>query len=862
MFRALAQLQGEKRPSSEGFATQHSEFVVRQEKVFTEQLPNLFPTTMSSQNTNSAGNVLANAKYGIATWDPNTRQPSLRDIDISKYATSIQANENLIARNNVCKTTSIDNLINTQDPANKIRCGWIYKKGTPGDKPSVSEGALGTRKGPLGFLDNQSGTWYWNLEDAKKAILGDRCEALTRCESVGADNYANCAFSKTRGIGVPVDQAGNLLYPNDPKLSAPSSSLVRNSGQCPPPPAVGSPAYELQRSRDVCTPIDSSGRLSRDCLLQQITAAGCKQDGSLYRQLVSSAQPTNYAAGLQNTLAFKKYQENAKMPILDSIIRDGRTTTSIALANFNEIAKVTHVPSNTVLNYAARDLCLKSGTIDQFDFCSDLRDTSPAPFALECLQNEFRRAGGQPAGSQYPSEANKQMWDSLGRWGKVKERIDSLLAGTRSENEGVQRNALSAFLGIQRQPYSVQQIAPIPGTEVLWFNRGNNTFLGRRINVSEFSGFPAFSTGGDVEGTGRFDFVEYYVLTNLRPNKDENVRLRLESDDGILYTLNKSANGATTRNQFFDTSDSFGANWDQPPTRYDAKQCWNLKANGPNYVMGFWQETGGYAHSQVYYAPCNTSSFSRLPSSWFTLVQEPDAPMFSWEGNKRDNASPSFNERRMPTVMSIQVSPKAGAVDLQNMIPNINAGLKLKYDGNGFAQTSKNIGFLSWRTITLAFVPSSNTQVNATLLQYGPLTLTIERGNLVLKWVGGLTLTYAMPISVFDGKTPHYFVLNIRSDLNNQYPNRITFQFGAVSDWKSGRISFGQGGNSGSTASTVNNIPVASPTGGEKLVLGDLQGNNSADATVAFLRMFDYELDNKDILRDINNSWLMRFFDI
>jgi hypothetical protein len=275
MFRALASIQ------KEGFVAQN-QYLSQTMPKFDSRLPNMVVTGIPTAGTTKPQQVLQNANLGLGTWDPNTRQTSTRDIDIANYATSIDVATSLNTQNNTCKVASLDSLMNTQNPNDRVRCGWIYKKGsTPGAPPAVSQGALGTMTGPVATFPSPQGTWYWSLDDAKKAMEIDKCAALTDCKQVGTPKFKGCAYSKTRGMGIPVDEQGNVKYYRDPKASAPPSSLVRSSGGCPAPPAVGSAAYEYQRSRDVCTPLPN-GQLSRDCMLQQITVAGCKPDGSLY----------------------------------------------------------------------------------------------------------------------------------------------------------------------------------------------------------------------------------------------------------------------------------------------------------------------------------------------------------------------------------------------------------------------------------------------------------------------------------------------------------------------------------------------------------------------------------------------------
>ena len=146
--------------------------------------------------------------------------------------------------------------------------------------------------------------------------------------------------------------------------------------------------------------------------------------------------------------------------------------------------------------------------MDQFDFCDELSGSSRAPFAIDCLQKAFLRGGGQQAGSEYPTTQNLARWNGLGTWKAVLDTINGLKGNLSSKDEKVQREALAKFLGVRREAYALNQIGVIPGIEIYWFNRGNNTFIGRRIRGGASAEFPQFNTGGDVEGTGLRDNVE------------------------------------------------------------------------------------------------------------------------------------------------------------------------------------------------------------------------------------------------------------------------------------------------------------------------------------------------------------------
>lgn len=853
MFRALA----DQLRFGEGFQD-HSEFIKQQTAKYTKQLQNPYLTVLPPDETGPNARLLATASQAFQSVDPNTRRANMRDLDIQNYAYSMDLNQEILKQVNACRTANLDTLRGSQNERDKLRCGWIYQKGTPTDQPKVSTGYLGTASGPTQAAGiPPAGRWFWNLDDAKKEILKDRCNALTTCKNVGAENYKECAWSSERGIGVPVDRNGQLLYPNDAALRG--GGLVSSAGGCPPPPPVGSPAYELARSRDVCTPLPD-GRLSRDCLLQQVTAAGCKMDGTLYRSLVNEAQPNNYFAGLEKRTPFTRYQQDAANPLMAAAMKDGKVTTAIALTNFQQLAKEAADTKETAINYASRDLCFKMGDMDQYDFCTDLLDASPSPFALDCLQKEFRKQGGQPAGSEYPRQGTLAKWNSFRTWGAVKAAIKSLGDATRSSDINVQRDALKQFLGITRESPSLKQIGRMPGLDVFWINSATNTFVGRRTPTSAAK-LPSLDiVAGEVEKTGLADFVEYIVLTNVRPPSDMSVKLRMETDDGTVWVLNKDLNPKPLRGFAVDTSDTFGRNWDQPPTTHTQGSCWSLKGGGANYMLGTWQETGGYAHSKTFFSECSSGNFRELPSEWLTLTQEPEAPMFAWEGMMDEKTGvTSFREYRLPTLFSINPTG-AYSIKESSAIPGVPAVLQLT--GGAFAQTSRNFAANSWRTLTAAVSVSSLPSARTALLSFGNLFVDIvptgSTFSLVFRWVSATLNMGQSGVSV-EGlplNTPILMYVNMRSDFEGRFPNRVTFAAAPIQAFAAGNVNLSLTNASMKSVTTTGNAPLFNKTDSATLSIGNTSAPPGLNMSVGWIHLFDYELDAGDVARDAKNAWI------
>lgn len=860
MFRTIAALK-----KKEGFETSGSQFINSQTLRYQQEYPIIgsLSKTLDSQNIN----------LGLQTLDPSTRQNLLRDLDIQTIALQSQENQNLEKLRNDCSKSDLNTISGLIGQTANLRCGWIYKKGVPGNIPDVSQGALGTRNGPLNYQNTPVGTWYWNINDAKKAVEIDKCSALTSCVDVATMNFEGCAFSTERGIGIPVNPNGSLKYPEDSRFSGNLGKLItpNHVGQCPriPPAATVIPAdpdspivaTSSSAGRDTCVP-DSTGRLPRDCYLDKVRLAGCSDKGSLFTALSASTNPNDYLGALTDQLSYKKYQQLSTTPLMETTLKNGQATASTALQNFVALKANSSMVQNTALNFAARDLCMQQGLMDTFDFCSELTSTTTSPFSLDCLQKAFKQAGGQETGIVYPSQSNLAQWNSFVTWGNVINKINELKQNVNSSREEIQRDAMANFLGIRRTPYELGQIGRIPGIELFWFNRGTNTFIGRRLTGGLAAQFPKISNNpGEIEKTGLADNVEYLAMVNLRPLTNQSVKLKIKADDGFMYGKNKIFSPIDTRGQTLDTNGLFGANKDQNPIEHEQKTCWDLKSGGPNYINGYWQESGGAATFELAYSPCDKNSWQTIPPEWMSLTQEPDAPMISFQVDQNDN----FQERRIPYFFDLRVT--GGQVSNRNT-PGYPYLKELKLGSRTASATlMKNMAFNSWRSICISFFASENTSGSTAgylLFKLGDAITVRLLGRNVIVSINTATLTATKVFeNVIDNTNtiPNYLFINCKRDggQTQGYPNRITIAVGTYIAFFTGSISIETPGNNMATYTTVGNQPVFTATDSAELSLGDKNAVSSAICTIGSVRLFDYQMDSSDIQRDIKNEWKMKF---
>jgi hypothetical protein len=314
-------------------------------------------------------------------------------------------------------------------------------------------------------------------------------------------------------------------------------------------------------------------------MLQQITAAGCKQDGELYQSLLKSAQPNNYAAGLVNTLSYKKYQQLANAPLLESVVKDGSTTKTVALNNFQQLNRESSTVNTSALNFASRDLCLKAGIMNTYDQCLELTDSSPAPFNLICMQREFRRQGGQPAGTQYPTITNKAKYDALGTWGAFKSTINKLSKTAFAKEDGfidskTQRNALKQFLGIIKDPIDYTYTAGDLQTPGTFYDSGGATqrfrlWINKLIDIGRTSDFIDYAKKQFDEGN-----TMKITVTRL---KDKNIRtfiLTTFTDGGYYWEVTSTGRDAYQYGQYYADGDEVDFTFTVVPPPYNDLGCW------------------------------------------------------------------------------------------------------------------------------------------------------------------------------------------------------------------------------------------------------------------------------------------------
>jgi len=423
--------------------------------------------------------------------------------------------------------------------------------------------------------------------------------------------------------------------------------------------------------------------------------------------------------------------------------------------------------------------------LENYSFCNDLHD-SAINVPLNCVQEEFKRLG---------VTLNSRMKENIApmNWRAIK--------------------GFAAALSLEQKPKAKKKKHLIPGIEILWFNRNTNIYMDR---ITAFTG-----TRFKIDDADELSQFEFYIVANVVPPKEISYSLRLAGPNRMLYVTDS----------------------DKMPTLYDPNICWKLK-KGPNRIFGTWKSEGRVAECNIESSPCS-GIYSKIEPEWLALTQEPNAPLFSWEGYDK-----TFHEVRFPNIMVLALSPKLKIVETDSLFPLL---LQLRRGSeSGVAILQRPIMMNSWRTITCAFVAAAGKGV---LFTFGPLSVSIVGTSMEFKWSSAVLEVKHIFRGLInsDSSTPYLAVVGMRSDLDGIYPNRVTFYIASFEDWSSGRITTEKFDVQGVTFATRDMKTVYNTTDSAVLSIG--HDTIACNAAVAWIRLFDYEMESNDVVRDVRRMW-------
>ena len=891
---------------------QQAAYLERNSMRYNTTEPNIYIIPVENQS-NISDPANTHDMFGVFNMYNNSnnegRQISVSPLSrIFDFMVSPSVSADLIASNDFCKSfnTLTRNVTyyfdNYYDPFAETRCGWTYNPNFNGRVRF--EGHLGNNNNPITSLDttyitHSNTRWYWNLADAIIAFKRYKCQVtVSNCSNINPE----CAWSQGLGYAIP-RLANNVYTPQE-------NNVITATTYCPATsntsniPITGTGFISSNCSNDY--------QISRNCLYDMLTYTKC-DTGALHHALETGSLVADH--GISAIPSFMRYNQvypaNINLFNGNSNLSNGGSNNTItnALQYFNQLSNVARSSSNDSIKFAARDLCISRATYENFDFCTEYVDETTKPasgWLINCVQDSFRRKGGQITGKHYPTASNMaSIWNNYTTWGNLKLYINQLSIDTSSTNIDVQADAYSKFYGIPTQQYTRQYVSRIPGIEVFWFSIMNSstnspgiidTFLGRRIQNDLTLRTPNRTTN--------IQFISFFNVRSAVNNKK--IKFSYTVQNGIKVLKN------TWIDTFLTLAPLSGSNvlsaWYPvtTPTSYSnasniPTDCWTLSSNNPNYFTVAWYSgTTAGSFSNNYFETCDTTPVAISPDD-FTMSQEPDAPMISYE------VFPEPTQNQLDYYSADQtLSYFFGDTRLWKVFPIVNIG---STSPDGFINNNEHFGFStrfsrtdntytsrsylygalhtsssgivqtgrimpsSWRTITMLFKTGSLTDIAAVntthyIFQYGKLSIGIK--NI------GTSTSPSYKCVVDKGSSDN----TLGTILSNTYYYLIVIVDPYATDGAiygptlkvccaplaevqaNMAIPFG----TGSTVITFN-TDIESIWAQERYQ-ASIGGKNSTGLTqtvvmdVGWLRFFDYVFTTDDVGNDVNNRWQKHWFNV
>ena len=392
-----------------------------------------------------------------------------------------------------------------------VGCGWYYipdpkmsSSGALGQANGPIYPTGPNSDGVNGIPGYGNGQWIWDLAIAQQLEEIKNCARIKTCVAIDAPSVSGiCGFCASSGVAIPVNIDGTEKYPTSRKvnkITAPAATCntppIMNSAECDrptPKPFVtakgvncgnfGYPSSDysirLYNQNDcesklngnwapngeclmqgggsfsaacsplngikpappgptVCTP-DGNGNLSKACLVSLAKSIGYTTSGSIMKMLQKSEEP-----GELDRVAIQ-IVTGQNVPVNPVLYKGGAILLPDAIAAYDNIFSLIKGGKSPIIQQAARWLCI--GTTG-FDPC-DLPEDTPGPFFPQCVQQQWRTAGCQPAGTQYPSQDSTLGQLNSLTWGKVKEIFANTFNSMTSETDPVKQDiAVMRCLGI------------------------------------------------------------------------------------------------------------------------------------------------------------------------------------------------------------------------------------------------------------------------------------------------------------------------------------------------------------------------------------------------------------------------------
>ena len=415
----------------------------------TRSIQNYFANIMPNMIYNNEAKIVHknDPKLNIPalTEVSNTRIASNQDVLRQEWLQTDNNKELLKSMEADCKNDRgldplerLTQLRDTQNPQSRLRCGYFYNK----TDPSAGGAALGFEQGSVSH--NPPGVWNWDLKLATEHMHVDLCKNIQSCSDIARLSLkGRCAWCIRLEKAVPLSKNGKVAYPWNKIGGCPASEIATSADKCPTAPP---PDEDEETPPEPCDPLPD-GRLARSCVLDKLRSSGCSDRGAIARAL-AAGHDNDYMHTLYSQKAYNIYQQRSSTNLNVDGLKTGKLSMNDALNEFDRLAKDASVKDKSVTTFAARDLCLNQGEIENFDFCTEVNDSTVGPYLINCLQKAFIKSGGQKNGSKYPSPSNMSYWNSLPNWKAVLAAMQDINNKAQSSDSNIKYRGTQELIDV------------------------------------------------------------------------------------------------------------------------------------------------------------------------------------------------------------------------------------------------------------------------------------------------------------------------------------------------------------------------------------------------------------------------------
>lgn len=617
----------------------------------------------------------------------------------------------------------------------------------------------------------------------------------------------------------------------------------------------------IEKVNQICIP-GVSGQLSARCLYNNVVEGGCTPEGALALALANPGK--NYIDSISNTDSIKLYNTFARPPLNMDVFRDGSATIQTVLKEVSQLSQNATDPKTvgTPVGESARELCLQKGTLDKYNFCTDLPDTYTPPFDIRCLQSLFLEFGGTMKGQMYPSVNNHIQYNNLQNVGAVKQYIMGLKTGLESDDYTTQRTSTLALLGIT--PEMLIPRAPyIQGVEIFWFslnpqNGGGAPGFLRRTIEYDIPQFPVGSTSV-IPQVGFVEYAGFLAITDIRAGKDSVIQFTVQSDDGFWIALNQpqSFDWYAVQHRLADDPGFFSANIIQGPTIYQSISPTNVMGQFPNIMKVQWNDAGGGGHT---FQITNT-----LDKSQYTLTLEKRAPFLCYEVN---TITQTVEDTRNPQIFSKFTMVSNVEYHVRTEEREYSPGKKgfIRFNGSQSFYALSNIAYQSWSSVNIAIrintMPVKDTVCS--LLSAGyyvNIVFTPQNGSTAsVSFLHNMTTGFKNTVisSVFTISMNVWYLININQTNNTGFTVNIR-SFEDIINTK-GTVTRGISLQAPGAIYYENGL-YNTPTGNCAINIGSKNNGSSRFIyDIAFIHFFQQSCSADDLYRDCMCNWIYTQF--